>query len=104
MIMETEKEVEMDERTDLFETEVRVRVEVGTGGGKRTVDETVRLPRGAMGEIARALGGGQKTVYNALRRGMTGKVSDRVKLYVLERYGAGVPGRDHCGTVKVNVL
>ena len=88
--METEKEVEMDERTDLFETEVRVRVEVGTGGG--------------MGEIARALGCGQKTVYNALRRGMTGKVSDRVKLYVLERYGAGVPGRDHCGTVKVNVL
>lgn len=90
MIMEMENEVRLSELDELFETVVRVSVEVTENGKKRRRVEMVRLPRGAMKEIAQATGCAQKTVYNALRRGLSGDKADRVKRYVLEKYGKEV--------------
>lgn len=89
MIMEMENEVRLSELDELFETVVRVCVEMTTDG-EYSRFLTVRMPRGSMKEIARATGCGQKTVYNALRRGLSGDKADRVKRYVLEKYGKEV--------------
>lgn len=48
------------------------------------------LPPGAMGSISKACGCSRKTVYNALRQQYKGIVSDKVRAYVLEKYGVEV--------------
>ena len=48
------------------------------------------LPPGAIDDIAKVCGCGRKTVYNALRKGMKGPVSNRVKAYCLEKDGTEV--------------
>lgn len=52
------------------------------------------LPPGAMEDIAKACSCGRKTVYNALRRGLRGPMSNKVKAYCLEKYGSEVEGNE----------
>ena len=50
----------------------------------------VILPPGAKGEIAKALGCGRVTVWAALVNNRRGPVADRIREYVLEKYGREV--------------
>lgn len=45
------------------------------------------LPPGAMSDISRVCDCSRKTVYNALRCQNRGIVADKVRAYVLEKYG-----------------
>nr|DAY55016.1 MAG TPA: putative GntR-family transcriptional regulator [Caudoviricetes sp.] len=45
------------------------------------------LPPGAMSDISKVCGCSRKTVYNALRRQYKGIISDKVRAYVVEKYG-----------------
>lgn len=90
MIMEMENEVRLSGLDELFETVVMVCVEMTLPDRECSRFLRVRMPRGAMKEIAKATGCGQKTVYNALRRGMSGDKADMVKRYVMEKYGKEV--------------
>lgn len=45
------------------------------------------LPPGAMSDISRVCDCSRKTVYNALRCQSKGIKSDKVRAYVLEKYG-----------------
>ena len=47
----------------------------------------VILPPGAKGEIARTLGCGRATVWSALVHNRKGPVADKIRAYVLEKYG-----------------
>lgn len=48
------------------------------------------LPPGAINDIAKALGCVRSTVWDALRNNRKGPVSDKIRAYVLERYGTEV--------------
>lgn len=47
----------------------------------------VILPPGAKGEIAKALGCSRVTVWAALVNNRRGPIADRIRAYVLEKYG-----------------
>lgn len=52
------------------------------------------LPPGAIGDIARTLGCVRSTVWDALRNNRRGPVSDKIRAYVLEKYGTEVGEKD----------
>lgn len=54
----------------------------------------VILPPGAKGEIAKTLGCGRATVWAALVNNRKGPVADRIRAYVLEKYGREVAEKE----------
>ena len=48
------------------------------------------LPPGAKGEIAKTLGCGRATVWAALVHNRKGPVANKIRAYVLEKYGTEV--------------
>lgn len=54
---------------------------------KNRKEMPVILPPGAKGEIAKALGCSRVTVWAALVNNRRGPIADRIRAYVLEKYG-----------------
>lgn len=52
------------------------------------------LPPGAIMDIAKVLGHSRTTVWGALRKNRQGEAADKIRTYVLEKYGTEVEGNE----------